>query len=95
MRKSRGAKVAPLLGPWILRSASGSEQATLEKPREFAAALRKAMSEAQDIEVLFAIWEHNVETVRALNRSLRQEHLRIRHRGAAGRPSQAMRCRPC
>ena len=45
------------------------------KPSEFAAALRKAMSEAQDIEVLFAIWEHNVETVRALNRSLRQERL--------------------
>ena len=75
VRKSRGAKVAPLLGPWILRSASGSEQATLEKPSEFAAALRKAMSEAQDIEVLFAIWEHNVETVRVLNRSLRQERL--------------------
>ena len=75
VRKSRGAKVAPLSGPWILRSASGSEQATLEKPSEFAAALRKAMSEAQDIEVLFAIWEHNVETVRALNRSLRQERL--------------------
>ena len=75
VRKSRGAKAAPSLGPWILRSASGSEQATLVKPSEFAAALRKAMSEAQDIEVLFAIWEHNVETVRALNRSLRQERL--------------------
>ena len=37
-----------------------------EKADEFAEALRKAMSEAQDIELLFAIWEQNVETVRAL-----------------------------
>ena len=33
------------------------------------------MSEANDIELLFAIWEQNVETVRALNRSLKQEQL--------------------
>ena len=33
------------------------------------------MSEAKDIELLFAIWEQNVETVRALNRSLKQDSL--------------------
>jgi hypothetical protein len=33
------------------------------------------MSEARDIELLFAIWEQNVETVRALNRSLKQNSL--------------------
>ena len=33
------------------------------------------MSEARDIELLFAIWEQNVDTVRALNRSLKQEAL--------------------
>ena len=33
------------------------------------------MSEAKDIELLFAIWEENVETVRALNRSLKQDPL--------------------
>ena len=33
------------------------------------------MSEARDIENLFAVWEHNVDTVRALNRSLKQDHL--------------------
>jgi hypothetical protein len=33
------------------------------------------MTEANDIEFLFAIWEQNVDTVRALNRSLRQERL--------------------
>jgi hypothetical protein len=33
------------------------------------------MSEARDIELLFALWEQNVETVRAINRSLGQQHL--------------------
>jgi hypothetical protein len=33
------------------------------------------MTEAGDIEVLFAVWEQNVETVRALNRSLKQDQL--------------------
>jgi hypothetical protein len=75
VRKGRGAKAAPVTGPWILRSASGAEEASFEKPSEFAAALRKAMTETQDIEILFAIWEQNVDTVRALNRSLKQDHL--------------------
>jgi hypothetical protein len=30
---------------------------SFEKPSEFAVALRKAMTESQDIEVLFAVWE--------------------------------------
>jgi hypothetical protein len=75
VRKPRGGMTSPPLGPWILRSASGAEEASFDKPSEFAAALRKAMSEARDIEILFAIWEHNVETVRALNRSLKQDAL--------------------
>jgi hypothetical protein len=33
------------------------------------------MSEARDIERLFALWEQNVDTVRAINRSLGQHHL--------------------
>ena len=59
----------------MLRSASGAEEGSFDKPSEFAAALRKSMSEANDIELLFALWEQNVETVRALNRSLKQEQL--------------------
>jgi len=51
------------------------EEASFDKPSEFAGALRKAMAEARDIEFLFAIWEQNVETVRALNRSLKQDAL--------------------
>ena len=75
VRKARGGNAAPAIGPWVLRSASGTAEASCDKPSEFAAALRKAMTEAQDIEILFAIWEQNVDTVRALNRSLKQGHL--------------------
>jgi hypothetical protein len=69
-----GAKAKPAT-PSILRSSSGTKCASFEKPGEFAAALRKAMTEAEDIEILFAIWEKNVDTVRALNRRLKQDHL--------------------
>jgi hypothetical protein len=75
VRKGRSEKASTPIGPWILRSASGAEEASFDKPSEFAEALRKAMSEANDIELLFAIWEQNVDTVRTLNRSLRQEQL--------------------
>src|SRR6478672_5791269 len=75
VRKRRSERAAPPIGPWVLRSASGVEEATFDQPSEFAAALRKAMGEAKDIELLFAIWEQNVETVRALNRSLKQDAL--------------------
>src|SRR5262249_23942541 len=74
VRKRRG-KTAPTIGPWVLRSASGANEASFERPSEFAAALRICMSEAKDIELLFAVWEQNVETVRALNRSLKQDSL--------------------
>ena len=76
VRKTRGGKAAPAIGPWILRSASGGDEASFDQPSEFAAALRQAMSEARDIELLFAVWEQNVETVRALNRGLKQDFYR-------------------
>src|SRR6476659_6973540 len=75
VRKARGGKHAPAIGPWVLRSTSGGEETRFDQPSTFAAALRQAMSEARDIELLFAIWEQNVETVRALNRSLKQDSL--------------------
>ena len=75
VRKARGEKASLQIGPWVLRSATGGDEASFDKPSEFAGALRKAMTEANDIELLFAIWEQNVETVRALNRSLKQEQL--------------------
>jgi hypothetical protein len=75
VRKMRSEKASPPIGPWVLRSASDAEETSFDKPSEFAGALRKAMTAARDIQLLFAIWEQNVETVRALNRSLRQDRL--------------------
>ena len=42
-------------------------EAGFDKPREFAGALHRAITAANDTELLFAIWEQNAETVRALN----------------------------
>jgi DNA recombination protein Rad52 len=79
VRKMRNGKASSArdlaAGPWMLRSATGAAGASFEKANDFVEALRKAMSEAQDIERLFAIWEQNVETVRALNKRLKQEAL--------------------
>jgi transposase-like protein len=75
IRKRRDFRARPALGPWVVRSQSGAERLSFDKAGQFAAALRTAMSEARDIEMLFALWEQNVETVRAINRSLSQQHL--------------------
>jgi hypothetical protein len=37
------------------------------------------MSEAQDIERLFAIWEQNVKTVRALNNASNRKLAKVRY----------------
>ena len=74
MRKSRSEKASPPIGPWILRSASGdNKQASISQVSSPRPTHRD--DEARDIELLFAIWEQNVETVRALNRSLKQDSL--------------------
>ena len=52
VRKAREEKASPPLGPWILRSASGAEEASFDKPSEFAGALRNAMTDSRDIEFL-------------------------------------------
>lgn len=54
-------------GPWVLSLLDGAEQ-TFDRPEDFVAALRKALNKTDDIEMLFAVWERNVETVRAVNR---------------------------
>jgi len=72
VRRARNGKASSMkesaTGPLVLRSATGTPGATFEKAHDFVEALRKAMSDAQDIELLYAIWEQNVETVRALHR---------------------------
>lgn len=75
VRKPRGGDATKPLGPFILHSASGAEEACFEKPSAFTAALRNALSCAPGIEALFAIWEHNVDAVRAVHRALKQDHL--------------------
>jgi hypothetical protein len=60
-------------GPWVLRSATGVPGASFETPTGFAEALYKSMGEARDIEFLYAVWEQNVETLRAINRCLKQD----------------------
>ena len=82
------------IGPWMLRSASGAEEASFDKPSEFAGALRTAMTEADDIELLFAIWEQNVDTVRALNRSYEARRVtEVWDRTSARQSSEAVRNR--
>jgi hypothetical protein len=76
VRKPRNGKAASgaelETGPWMLRGTSDASGTSFDKPEDFAGALRNAMSDAKDIELLFAIWEQNVDTVRAINKSLRQ-----------------------
>src|SRR6187402_3686413 len=57
VRKARAIKSSAPPGPWVLYSPAGEEVVSFDKSSEFAAALRKAMGEARDIEILFAIWE--------------------------------------
>jgi DNA recombination protein Rad52 len=73
VRKVKGNEVAT---SWTLRSASGNAKANFDKPSDFAAALREALSGAPDIETLFALWEQNVDAVRSLSRALKQRHLK-------------------
>ena len=54
-------------GPWLLSLPGGSGQ-SFDRSDEFIAALSKALAEAADIERLFALWESNVDTVRAINK---------------------------
>jgi DNA recombination protein Rad52 len=61
------------VGPWVLCSATGSSIASYDKPNAFIEALRLAMSEAPDIELLYDVWGQNIETLRALHRHNKQE----------------------
>ena len=54
-------------GPWLLSLPSGAGQ-SFTRADDFVTALSKALTEAIDIEQLFAIWERNVDAVRAINR---------------------------
>ena len=47
VRKARGEKTSPPIGPWVLHSVSGGDEVSFDRPSEFAGALRNAMSEAR------------------------------------------------
>jgi DNA recombination protein Rad52 len=66
-RKALGVAPEDYRGPWLLSLPGGAGQ-SFNRADEFAAALSKALTEAADIEALFAIWERNVDTVRAINK---------------------------
>ena len=58
-----------LIGPWVLHSSSGKPISTHDASKTFIEALKQAMSEADDIELLYDVWEQNIETLRVLHRS--------------------------
>jgi hypothetical protein len=64
-------------GPWVLRSEDGSSVSSHDTPTAFIAALCRAMTEAKDIELLYDLWEKNIETLRALHRSSKEESSEI------------------
>src|SRR5690242_7052146 len=71
VRKQRAlTEVRP--GPFVLRSAAGSSVSSHDTPTAFIAALRRAMTEAKDIELLYDLWEQNIDTLRALHRSSKE-----------------------
>ena len=57
------------IGPWVLHSSGGKPISTHEASKPFIEALKQAMSEADDIELLYDVWEQNIETLRVLHRS--------------------------
>jgi hypothetical protein len=68
----RKARAPFLAGPWLLRSATGSVLSSHDAPNLLIAALRRAMSEAKDIELLYDLWEQNIDTLRALQRNSKE-----------------------
>jgi recombination DNA repair RAD52 pathway protein len=66
-RKALMPKSEEYQGPWLFSLPSGAGQ-SFDRADEFVAALRKALSDTNDIEQLFAIWEHNVDAVRAISK---------------------------
>jgi hypothetical protein len=66
------------IGPWMLRSREGKATSIFETPYAFAESLRGLLKGATNIDELYAIWEQNVATVRALHRLYR------RYAGAKG-----------
>jgi hypothetical protein len=75
VRKVRGTSESekPRIGPWLLRSSSGEPVSSHDTSCEFMETLKQTMAEADDIELLYDVWEQNVETLRVLHRSSKEQ----------------------
>ena len=73
VRKMRGASPSSgetlQSGPWVLRSSTRKPISSHDTAKSFIEALQQAMSEAHDIELLYDVWEQNIETLRVVHRS--------------------------
>jgi Rad52/22 family double-strand break repair protein len=69
--RNRKALAPEMPSSWTLLTASGGPQRTCDNPKVFLAELRKAMSQAPTIDVLFEVWERNLDSVRQISRHLR------------------------
>jgi DNA recombination protein Rad52 len=71
VRRSSAGQVEENLqsGPWVLRSSTGKPLSSHETSSGFIDALKQAMSKGEDIELLYDMWEANIETLRAVHRS--------------------------
>jgi hypothetical protein len=75
VRKVRGTSIRQgtnerlRVGPWVLRSSAGKPISSHDTANGFIYALKGAMSEADDIELLYDIWGANIETLRMIHRS--------------------------
>jgi DNA recombination protein Rad52 len=69
VKKTKGAPAADTshTGPWVLRSRKGIAVASHDSPKLFVDALRQTMSDARDIELLYDVWEQNIEVLRAVH----------------------------
>jgi hypothetical protein len=56
----------------VLRSSTGKPVSSHDTAKAFVDALKQAMSQANDIELLYDVWEQNIETLRVLHRSINE-----------------------
>jgi DNA recombination protein Rad52 len=79
VRKSRTDKksglIHPPYGPLVMRSATGGAMAKFDKVEDFTMALREALNNARNVELLFDTWKQNLETVRLINNSATQNSI--------------------